>query len=168
MAIRFGQIEKVDPVQRGTPFEAGIYLVEIHACKGVEGQMGDEFWVTEVKVIESDNEKIKVGGQYSHVIKLTNTKAGTAPWSEVKAFVCAALDISAGDKAVTDKIGEKICLYIIGPDKPLEGLKMRLQCTMTKTREGKDFTRHKWETADHEGSKLLREYMLENLAANAA
>lgn len=168
---RFGQVENVEPTMRGQVFEAGLYLVELAGCKGVDGQQGDVFFIIEANIVESDNDKVKVGAQHSQVINTTNKKAKNAPWSDIKAFICAALDIPLTDKDQTKKIGEAMAEYICGPDQPLKGLVMKLQCTVrppAPPEKPLPFTYHRWECVKKEDAKVLRDHLMSTCAASAA
>ncbi len=157
---RFAKIEEVAPTQRGQVFKKGLYAVLINACKIVDGQRGDTYFIIEAEVLESDNNEIKVGAQHSQVINLTNKKAGDAPYSDVKAFIASVLNMRPDEAKV--RIGEKAMEFVAMEGKdgnPFEGVKMGLQVDEQPPtgKRATPFTYHKWVCIDDDQAEKLRE-----------
>lgn len=164
--MRFGRMEEVDPTQRGIPFDAGKYEVQIGAVKGAVKQgTGEEFFVVETEITASNNPDVKIGEQRSWVVNVSNPKAFDAPWKDIKAFLCAALAIPLADKQTTGKVGVKVAEYVTGPDQPFKGIKLALHCHVRPPtpEKPKPFTYHNWSPLEPERGVILREHFFDTL-----
>ena len=119
----------------GIYFLAGSYKVSIAAVKSIVSRQGDNLFVIECDIVESDVSERRPNTKCSQVINLS--KHESAP-GNIKAFMAAALDESA------DNITENECERAVSDQNPLEGTIMRLVCATTKTKRGTDFTLHQW------------------------
>jgi hypothetical protein len=119
----------------GVYFLAGTYKVKIVAVKMILSRMGENMFVIETEILESDAAERRPGTKCSQVINLS--KHESAP-GNIKGFMAAALDVPA------DEITEAECDLACTEENPLAGTIMRLACTMTKTRRNTDFTIHQW------------------------
>lgn len=100
----FSKIETTQVTKTGRYFEAGNYKIVILACKVVESQADPRhFFIIETRVLESDNDKIEVGGEYSQVIDLNNQMG----IPNVKGFVAAASGVEPTSEAVNSLIEEE-------------------------------------------------------------
>jgi hypothetical protein len=142
--------------KRGSYMKPGKYLVKILAVKEVKGQRGGEFFIVEMKVLESNNPEISVGSEKAWVVKMDNLMA----LPNIKGFVSAASGVdplvdNAKDlvEAFWTKIhpaGEhmsfsRIVSEMVVQANALEGVDMGLECVNTTTQEGNPFTVHNWE-----------------------
>lgn len=131
----------------GVYFLAGVYKVKITAVKAVLSRMGENMFVIETEIVESDNAERRPGTKCSQVINLS--KHESAP-GNIKGFMAAALDVPA------DHITEDECDLACSEANPLAGTIMRLTCTITKTRRNTDFTIHQWAfLSEPEGASKL-------------
>ena len=119
----------------GVYFLAGTYKIKISAVKMILSRKGENMFVVEADILESDNPERRPGTKASQVINLT--KHDSAP-GNIKAFMAAALDVPA------EEITESECDLACSETNPLAGTIMKLGCTMTKTRANTDFTIHQW------------------------
>jgi hypothetical protein len=119
----------------GVYFLTGSYKVSISAVKSIVSRSGDNLFVIECDILESDVPERRPNTKCSQVINLS--KHESAP-GNIKAFMAAALDESS------DNITENECELAVSDQNPLEGTIMRLVCTTTKTKRNTDFTLHQW------------------------
>lgn len=154
----FSKIEDAKVSKRGQFFKPGNYRVEILAMKIVESQQnGTPYCVIETKVLESNNDEIKVGDEKSEVIDMTNVMGK----SNVKAFIAAVSGVEPTSADANEQICkywvkrlgqdvtlEQICELAVSDGNPLEGYKMELTCVEVPTKKDGVFTRHNWRPRD--------------------
>jgi hypothetical protein len=139
-------LSQVELVGAGRYFKEGEYIVRIENTKMVkEGFKGDSV-IIEAEVLyvdSSDEDAPPVGTTASHVIKLSGDKTkalmGIKNWM---GFLCAA---SGADdpKERSDEEWDELATAAI-QDNALKDLVLRLSCFITRTKEDKPFTVHKW------------------------
>lgn len=153
---RFSKIRQAKVSGTGSYFVPGMYKVRIKTTKMVESSKdtGQEFFVIETEVLESDNPKIPVGGDRSQVIPMDETM--TLP--NIKGFIAAASGVDPLDDDIDDKV-EKFWSKAVGQSlsydqiadlmvdgNPLEGVELELECVEIITRgKGQPFTKHNWQ-----------------------
>ena len=161
---RFAKVEEVAPTQRGVPWKTGNYRVALAACKVVDGQEGDVYYIIEGTCLETDNDEVKVGEKRSQVINTTNKKARDAPFRDMKAFLCAALGVIGDDhECITEEAIEYSALNNEEmPGGPLEHLELDLQVNeRPATKDKGAFTYHRWYNADEGPAKQLQDHFAE-------
>lgn len=131
----FSKVNNASVNGGGVYFLSGSYRVRIAAVKSIISRQGENLFVIECDILESDVPERRPNTKCSQVINLS--KHESAP-GNIKAFMAAALDESA------DNITENECELAVSDQNPLEGTIMRLVCTTTKTKRGTDFTLHQW------------------------
>lgn len=146
---------------RGVYMAEGVYEVEITNIFVKPRFKGGNVFVTEFKILESNNEKHKPGttGSWVPKIELPNT------FGDVKSLMFAATGtdpktVKAEDAALhaqASMLARAACgsesakaeLKQAGLDDPsIVGCRVRLECTQTKTKAGGDFTRYAWAPAE--------------------
>lgn len=162
---KYKKVGDVSPDAQGKKLTDGNSRIKIKAIKESDGFFG-LFYIVEFFVLETDCEGIKIEEQCSWTVNLSNKKAGDAPFSNIKAFVCAVLNVDFKDKDALDMIGEKMIEATLSKEQPFEGVELQVQTRTTGTAPNL-FVKHRWENVDEEGAELLREYMFENFAEAA-
>lgn len=118
-----------------------LYTVEIVKLITMTSRKKDDLFILEAKILESDCAERKPGMTASWVVNLKQDAA----LGNIKGFIAAANGIDPGDEsAVNEAVTEEVCELAVSEDQPLAGEKVRLECVMIKTREGKPFTLHRW------------------------
>lgn len=117
----------------------GLFTVDLEACKMVESQNGDECFVVETRMVESNVDERPVGGEMSWVVNLDGKFPESAA-GRVKAFILAATGFDDGD--LDEEEFMKLVDEIVDEKKnPLAGTRMRLEATHN---DSKTFTRTTW------------------------
>lgn len=148
----------------GVYFEAGNYVVKLKAVKNVNSRKGVDLFTVENDVKESDNSKIRPGTMATWQTSSKNDSF----LGNVKGFLTACnggdptneADVAAAFP--NDAESEAIAAMSVGPDNPLAGTWLNLNCVLKKTREGKDFTVHNWSPYPRAGQALHPEYVAEH------
>jgi hypothetical protein len=146
---------------RGNYMAEGVYLVEITNVFVKPRFKGGNVFIAEFKILESNNEKHKVGttGSWCPKIELPNTfgdikslmfaASGTDPKAVKQEDTAAHGQASLLARAACGSEAAKKELAALGVDDPsIVGCQVRLECTQTKTRENRDFTRYTWSPAE--------------------
>ena len=150
----FDGIEMAQPSKSGQWFLPGHYKVELTEIKLFKSQLdGTNYVAIEGKVLESDNEAIKVGMTRSQLIDMD--KPTGQP--NMKYFVCAVSGVDPFDPEANEKVCkiwsealdhqcnfEKVCSTIVDTGQPLKGTVMELDCVQVNTQKGGEFTKHNW------------------------
>jgi len=137
----FAGIESARVGGGGIYFLQGIYRVEIVKVFAMKGRKGDDLFIVETKILESDNAERRVGGSCSWVVNLKHEPA----LGNIKGFIAAANGIDPTNKAEVDsQVNEEAVEAACHADNPLEGIIIDLEATEIKTKAGGDFTLHKW------------------------
>lgn len=143
MGSIFDNLDQAQVFENSAFFQKGKYLVEILACKFIQGYKGDSF-VIETKVVQvnSDHpEAPQPGSIAAQVWNATGDKREIAR-STWLGFMCAVFD-----KKKDDLPGEKwkeLSAKVID-ENALKGKQMALDVFIKKVQStGNDFTHHKW------------------------
>lgn len=138
----FGDLNNVQPSAGRLPYiEPGKYVLEINACKEINGTKGTSF-VVEFTVLESDTDRLPVGSECSWVCGM----AGGIQLQQqnIKGFLCAAMGEDPGPST------NALLNLATGADNALAGRTIRCFAQLTKTKpkpgfpQGTDFTRMNW------------------------
>lgn len=125
----------------GVYFLPGNYLVSVVKAFLMNSRKGVPLVVVECEILESDNSERAAGTRASWVVNMSQD-AGPG---NVKGFIAAALGIDAND---TNRVDEEVTPEFVdeafSESNPLLDVRLRLQCSLVKTRAGSDFTRHVW------------------------
>lgn len=141
----FKQIAASKVSTGGVYFVPGNYLVSVAKAFLMTSRKGSHLAIVECEILESDVAERPVGSRASWVVNMSQD-AGPG---NVKAFIAAAIGISPSDTNRVDaEVTEEFCAEAFGETNPLEGVKLKLQCSQVKTRAGTDFTRHFWEPSE--------------------
>ncbi len=141
------KVKTAKGTEGGIYFLPGTYLVEIVRCKEGLNQHQKKFFVAECKILESDNPERKVGTPCSFMV--TFDKFPDLSMGNVADFLRAALssklaamgiDVPFEKVTLDDNIGNDC----VGEKNELVGVKLRTFAFNKPTKEGTDFTRHKW------------------------
>lgn len=146
---RFKGLSGIKTNQGGLYFLEGNYLVEILGIKFEKNRKKQDMFIVEGLVVESDNEARGPGCKPSQVITIKEEYAETA-WGNIKQFAGCMLGIESPDDYVpadgtpVDDFWDRSLEFMVSPQQPLKGTKVRLNCTQIETREKKPFTKHIW------------------------
>jgi hypothetical protein len=144
---------------RGNYMAEGLYVVELTNVFVKPRFKGGNVFIAEFKILESNNDKHKVGtsGSWCPKLELPNTfgdikslvfaSTGTDPKSVKAEDVEAHNDATLLARAACGSDSAKKELEakgIKGEAASIVGARVRLECIQTKTKENKDFTRYTW------------------------
>lgn len=137
----FKGIKDAKANQGGLYFLPGTYKVEILRVSTMTSRKREDLFIVECEILESDCPDRKPGMRPSWVVNLKQDAA----LGNIKGFVAAANGIDPSNSAEVDEhVDEDACEIACSTDNPLKGTVMGLTCVNIKTREGNDFTLHKW------------------------
>lgn len=135
----FDGIESAEHFAGGKYVRPGLYLAEIVKVKRSNTRKKRPFYVVEMKVLESSNEKEHpVGTPFSWMVMLDQDAA----LGNIKHFVSVASETPIKEVQVAD--AEDSC----SEENPLGGVKIRLTAVNIKTRADADFTKVTFMPAD--------------------
>ena len=127
-------------------FEAGKYQVDIERVFVHTKKLGGgKLFIVETQVIRSDNPNIRPGEQRSWVQSMDSFYA----LPRIKAFIGAFLGYSPKTQIqeINQEVTAEVCNGIVGDESLLAGKRLSLNCTLKKTKAGKDFTHVAWGVA---------------------
>jgi hypothetical protein len=124
----------------GVYFLAGQYKVKVKKVFLMASRKREDLFIVETEILESDNEKRKVGMSCSWVVKMSQDAA----LGNIKGFVAACMGEDAEDENID---WESECECAVDDENPLAGTEVDLECVDITTRDGNPFTLHKWSTA---------------------
>lgn len=128
------------------------YLLEISATKLVTGRKGDNFFVGEFVVVESDDPKLGTGSKPSWVCAMKQDAA----LGNILAYIGSAMGINPQDETrLRGEVTEDVSELVVSAKNPLRGKHIGVVTKTVKTRAGGDFTKHYWEPASYDGPSLL-------------
>ena len=144
----FGDIKGKRGTQGGVYFEPGLYLVEVNRVKLGKTRKGEDFFVVETKLLESDNENRPEGSSCSWMVMFKHDAAlgNIADFCRAGLYACAVQnEADPGVKhfeeiEIEDDDAEEIC----SEENPLAGTVLKVEAVNVKTRAGKDFTKVTW------------------------
>lgn len=138
---RFTAINQAQVSAGGVYFLPGSYVTEILRVFVMKNWKGDEFFIAECKILDSDNSERPVGSKASMVVNMDNVSA----MGNIKAFLAAASGIDPKNSVrVNAEITEEIAEIAVAEGNPFAGTVLELDARIVKTREGGDFTKHFW------------------------
>ena len=132
----FGKITEAKSNQGGVYFEPGLYVVECKAVKTGQTRDNRPFFVAEFVIKESTNPLRVVGSSVSWMVMM-NANIETA-LGNIKGFAAAIFDIP---EHTVDEAGVEA---MIAADNPCNGMLVRAEAVMIKTKKGEDFTKLMW------------------------
>lgn len=142
---QFSGIEQAQVGQGGVYFLEGLYKVEMLRVFTMRSRKGDDLFIAETKILESDQEERRVGTTCSWVVSMKQDAA----MGNIKGFIAAANGIDPNDKDKVDaEVTEEAAEFVVSAENPLKGVTMGLECVPIKTRAGNPFTLHKWQVAE--------------------
>ena len=134
--------------ETGTPLTVGVFAVEINKCILKNTRKSGLAFIAEMTVIEtSDPAKHPAGSKRSWFQKMADLDVAHG---SLKTFAAAILGFDPRSqkeevKAKLDPEIEAIMDAACDEHQVFAGKKVRVECTLTKTKEKKiDFTRHDW------------------------
>jgi hypothetical protein len=138
----FSGIEQAKVGQGGVYFLEGLYKIEILRVFTMHSRKGDDLFIVETKILESDQAERRVGTTCSWVVNLKMDPA----MGNIKGFIAAANGIDPNNKDKVDaEVTEEAAEFVVSEENPLKGIVMGLEAVPIKTRAGGDFTLHKWQ-----------------------
>jgi hypothetical protein len=139
----FSKIKEASVNQGGVYVLPGKYRVRVESCKIGETRKGEAFFVTDLKILESDNEERPVDSHMSYMVM--------SSWdsfeSNVKAFIMGVMGCEE------EEVDEDMAENAIGEEQPLAGEIVKIEATNVKTKSGGDFTKCRWFADDGESEE---------------
>jgi hypothetical protein len=137
----------------------GLYLAEILKVKQGLTRNKRAFFVVEMKVLETSNEKDhQIGTEMSWMVMVDQDAA----LGNIRHFLSVAADTPFSE--VTKEDGEEA----VGEGNPLAGVRVRVMAVNIKTRANKDFTKVKFISAATSSEDAQRDHAKELAAAPSA
>lgn len=152
---KYDNISSVKVTKSGQFLLPGRYRVKIGGVKEVLSQMGKDFTIIEMTVLQSNNPDVPVGSPRSQVINMNNVMG----LPNIKAFVASA----SGVEPTSDEVNELVEKFwhdadpqgvkrdfaeivedLIVEQNMLEDVEMDLECVQIKTKALEPFTKHNW------------------------
>ena len=127
----FDGIEKVEVTQRSEYLQPGSYVLEIQAIKEGTSRSGEDYFLSEFKIIESSNPELPSGAPVTWM----TMKRFDSFLKGVKAFIASAA------KCTVDEVTQDICAAAISSDQPLAGARVSAFAKNVVTKKGGDFTK---------------------------
>lgn len=131
----------------GVYFLAGLYGVKVKRVHMITSRKKEDLFIVECVILTSNNDLRKPGTTCSWVVKMSQDAA----LGNIKGFMAAINGIDPNDDgAIEEQIGddlEELCETAVSDDNPLEDENIDLEVVNIKTREGNDFSLHKWKPA---------------------
>lgn len=161
----FSNIKEARGTEGGLYLEPGNYLVQINRCKMIETHAGAPMFIAELLLLESDNEKLKVGSEPSYTVKFGGEypKLALGNVADFMRACLASMADALGEERPEDisevEIDEPTAEAITGEENLAAGVYLTCKAFNKKTKkDNKDFTRTKWGVPEN----------LAELLANAA
>jgi hypothetical protein len=141
--------------ERGEYLGEGEYEVEIKRCHLFTARDKTEYFIVEMKVIESTNEKHAAGVDRNWMVKMNQDTTD----GNLKGFALAGLGVDKSDKEAIEKVEDGIPDTLVecldDPKDPeckngFKGLRLHVRVKIVKTKptkqnpEGTDFSAHDW------------------------
>lgn len=151
----FSKVADAKVHEKSAHLVPGLYRVKITGCKPqTSSQNAKTYAIVEMEIVTSSAPQFRLGMSASQVIDMTGIMGPV----NVKKFVAAFSGIESDDPEINDKIVklwkdatdgrigdvEDACDLMFSDDSPAIGEEMDLECVLTKTRKGTDFTLHNW------------------------
>jgi hypothetical protein len=169
---RFQGLAAVRTNQGSIYFLAGDYVVDLQEIKFITNRKRTECFIIAGKIVESTNPDRAPGTVASQVITIREDILATV-MGNIKQFAGAVLGIQDPDgylaeidptiqipeivggvatgrllpdtpQDATDRFWDESLEAMVHDSQPCKGIRIRLNCTTIKTKEGKDFTKHIW------------------------
>lgn len=117
------------------------YKVKIKSVITMTSRKKDDLFIVEGQITESNCAERPVGQTASWVVNMKQDAA----LGNIKGFIAAVNGIDpANTDAVNENVTEEVCELAVSKEQPLADNEVKLECTMIKTKENKDFTLHRW------------------------
>tara|TARA_Y100000114_G_C11693074_1_gene294556 strand:- start:113 stop:526 length:414 start_codon:yes stop_codon:yes gene_type:complete len=127
----FDGIESVEVTQRSEYLQAGSYVLEIQAIKEGTSRKGEDYFLSEFKIIESSNPELPAGAPVTWMYM----KRFDSFLKGVKAFIASAANCRV------DEVTSEICAAAISDKQPLVGAKVSAFAKDVPTQSGGTFTK---------------------------
>jgi len=139
MSMFAEKIAKATARSRLPFFPIGDFVVEVDVVKEISGRKG-EFFIAELKVIETSTEETKEGARHAWVVKMDDPDSVDLAAGNVKSMLAAAMGSKDPEELTEGDIDAAL-----STDNPLNGRLLLLQThtTITEKRK-KEFTVHAW------------------------
>lgn len=146
MSKRFGGVSGAKLSDKTDTLEVGDFLLEIKRCKWIEGRKkGEEFYLVEFTVLESDNERVRIGAARKWMPKMNEDYSD----AKLKGFSLAASGIEGSDASamsdVEKDLPDLLEASLDGPDPEnvniFKGRKVRCKVTRKTAKEsGREYS----------------------------
>jgi hypothetical protein len=139
----------------GLYLEPGNYVVQVQRCKEETGFKGDEFFITELEVIESNVEKLPPGSAPSYVVNMKGKFPDLAlgNCADFMRAGFASLADQSGEDRPSDiddiELDDDMAEAVISEENLLAGVFLSVKAWHKDTRDGGVFTRVKWGVPDN-------------------
>lgn len=136
----FDNLSKVNVRKKAEFFKPGQYIVEIDSVELFEGYKGTTLKIATNVLDSKGEESNEIGAHCAQIQKMDGEKRDIG-LSTLMGFLTSIFDCNTQDK--TDEEWATIVKSTVD-DNELSGIKMRLDCFLTQTKNGNDFTIHQW------------------------
>lgn len=145
----FSGIDKASYSENGVFFLPGNFVVEVLKCKSGTTRKKVDFFLAEVRILQSSNPERPVGSKVTWFVSIV---PDTSALGNIKNFIAVASDI---DEKEVDDAGAEM---VVSDAQPLNGTLLRASAVNLKTRADRDFTKVSWEKYEGtvEEAKALR------------
>jgi len=151
---RFQGLGGIKTNQGGVYFLPGDYTVDIEEVKFFTSRKEKDTFVIQARVLESTNPERAPGCKPSQVIILRPDILATC-MGNIKQFAAAILELEDPDaynapftvgtqEDANDQFWNETLEVLVSDDQPAKGIRIKLNITNIKTKEGKDFSKHVW------------------------
>jgi hypothetical protein len=140
----FDGVNEAVPGAGGVYFLAGLYKVAVKKVFTMRSRKGDDLFIGEFKILESDCKDRKVGTSASWIVNFRHDAA----MGNIRGFIAACNGIDPTNEDRLGEIDKEVCEYAVSDDNPLEGIEVLLEATNIETRAGTPFTLHNWTPVD--------------------
>jgi hypothetical protein len=128
----------------------GHHKVKIVACKQKVGGFKGNSTIVEYEIVESNNDKVKVGAEHSWVQNIDkNPKGKKVKLGNISDFVRAGMQsMKAAEGKYVDlediEFDDDDVEQVFGEENPFEGVVMDLRVVEIKLESGQPFHKHAW------------------------
>lgn len=145
----FGGIKESKYSEGGVYVLPGVYKVAVTACKHIKTRKGQEAFVVEMLVQESNNPERMPGSSMSWMVTMDKEPA----LGNIKQFLKTILE------AEEDQIDESVVLYAVDEkENPLAGKEVRISATNITTKSNRPFTKCKFMPATLTSAEAAAEH----------
>lgn len=148
--IDWSQIGTAPIFERGNYFNPGRYKLRLIRCLSKQTQKSGVAFITELEVLESDNPAHPIGSKGTYFVKMANPQQG---FSNILEMMAAFLGFDITNPEHVRQIDQQLRPQLAGLMTALESQgpavlqgrdTVQVECRVTLTKAGREFTLHVW------------------------